>query len=93
MNIYAIAVWPAAEVVPEDIDALENSDAVFAITDGFDAGTLFEVGYARARGIPVVTFVQNEPEEPLKMLEGTACEIVDEFVSAIYRGSWAALER
>jgi hypothetical protein len=66
-----VGIGPATEVVPQDIAALEGCDAVFAIVDGFDAGTLFEVGYARSRGIPVVAFVQNEPEEPLKMLAGT----------------------
>ena len=88
-----VGVGPASEVVPKDIEALNACDAVFAIVDGFDAGTLFEVGYARSRGVPVVAFVQNEPEEPLKMLVGTGCQIVDEFVSAIYRASWAALEQ
>jgi nucleoside 2-deoxyribosyltransferase len=88
-----VGVGPAAEVVPRDIEALDACDAVFAICDRFDAGTAFEVGWARARGIPVVAFVQNEPEEALKMFEGTDCEIVEDFVSAIYRASWAALEK
>lgn len=87
-----VGIGPAEEVAPKDIKALINADGVFAIVDGLDAGTVFEVGYARARNIPVVVFVQAETEEPLKMLAGTDCEIVHDFVSAIYRISWAVNE-
>ncbi|MDT7542428.1 MAG: hypothetical protein QOE33_2332 [Acidobacteriota bacterium] len=82
----------ASEVVPADIEALNKSDIVFAVLDGLDSGTLFEVGYARAMNKPVVAFVQNEGENNLKMLQGTKCEIVDDFASAIYRVTWAAME-
>lgn len=81
----------ATEVVPADIEALDQSDIVFAIVDGLDSGTLFEVGYARAKDKPVVAFAQNESENNLKMLEGTHCEIVDDFASAIYFATWAAM--
>jgi nucleoside 2-deoxyribosyltransferase len=83
----------ARDVAPADLRGLESCDAVLAVVDGFDAGTLFEVGYARSKGIPVVAFVQNEPAEPLKMLEGTECLIVDDFVTAIYQAVWLAFER
>lgn len=82
----------AAEVVPMDVAALEKSDFVFAIVDGLDSGTLFEIGYAKALGKPIVAFVQNETEQSLKMLEGTNCEIVSDFASAIYRMTWTAIE-
>jgi nucleoside 2-deoxyribosyltransferase len=82
----------ADEVVPADLDALRDCAAVFAIVDGVDAGTLFEVGYATARGTPVVAFVQNEHAEALKMLEGSDCTICDDFTSAVYRTVWAALK-
>jgi nucleoside 2-deoxyribosyltransferase len=50
---------------------------------------VFEIGYARALGKPVVVFAQNVSEESLKMLEGTECDICDDFVTAIYRTAWA----
>ena len=81
----------AEKVVPEDIAAIKKSDLLFAILDGLDPGTLFEVGYARALNEPVVAFVQNEPAKDLKMLRGTNCELVDDFASAIYRATWAAM--
>jgi sugar/nucleoside kinase (ribokinase family)/nucleoside 2-deoxyribosyltransferase len=83
----------ASEVGPADIRALEGCAAVLALLDGLDAGTLVEVGYARARDIPVVGFSQNERREDLTMVEGTDCEVVDNFASAIYRTAWAALSQ
>lgn len=86
-----VGFGPAVEVVPQDIDAINKCDVVFAVVDGLDSGTLFEVGYARAAGKPVVAFVQHETEQSLKMLQGTNCEIVDDFASAIYRVTWTAI--
>jgi nucleoside 2-deoxyribosyltransferase len=85
-----IGIGPGKDVAPKDIDALEKSRAVLAILDGVDTGTVFEAGYARARLKPVVAFAQCTPEEPLKMISGTGCEVVNDFVSAIYRVAWAA---
>jgi len=85
-----IGIGSGVDVAPKDIDALEKSRAVFAILDGVDTGTVFEAGFARARQKPVVAFAQCTPEEPLKMISGTGCEVVNDFVSAIYRVAWAA---
>lgn len=46
---------------------------------------------ARALEKPVIVFVQNETEGSMKMLEGTHCEIVKDFASAIYRAAWAGM--
>lgn len=81
----------ASQVVPKDIAGLNKSNVVFAIADGLDAGTLFEIGYAQAKGIPIIVFVQNETEGDLKMLEGSNCEIIDDFTSAVYRTVWTAM--
>lgn len=89
--LHDVGYGTASVVVPADIRAIKDSDIVFAILDGLDAGTLFEVGYARALEKPVVVFVQNETEGSLKMLEGTHCEIVKDFASAIYRAAWAGM--
>lgn len=79
---------PGAIVAPEDIAGLERSDAVFAVLNGLDAGTIFEVGYAVRKGIPVVALAQNVRDEDLKMLVGTACTVVDDFASALYQAVW-----
>jgi nucleoside 2-deoxyribosyltransferase len=80
----------ADEVAPADIAGLEQCKAVLALVDGSDSGTLFEAGYARANNIPVVAFIQQEPEEALTMLRGTGCDLTDSFATAIYRAAWAA---
>ena len=86
--IHEVGPGPASVVAPEDIAGLEKSDVVFAILNGLDMGTIFEVGYAVKKGIPIVCLAQNVKEEDLKMMEGTGCEIVDDFASALYRTIW-----
>jgi len=80
----------ADDVVPKDIEAIGSSSVMLAILDGLDSGTLFEVGYARALGKPVVGFVQAEGEESMKMLAGTDCLLTDDLVSSVYHTAWAA---
>lgn len=81
----------AEDVVEADLIALRDSDIIFAIGDGLDSGTIFEVGYARARGTPVVVYSENEGREDLKMMEGSGCELSSDYVSAIYRTLWTAI--
>ncbi|HEP1209348.1 PfkB family carbohydrate kinase [Stenotrophomonas maltophilia] len=78
----------AEMVVGKDIEGIHQSDVMLAIADGLDSGTIFEVGYARSRGIPVVMYAENVSSEDLKMMEGTDCFLRDDFVSAIYQTAW-----
>ena len=57
------------EIVRKDLEGLRNSTAVFAIVDGCDAGTLFEIGYATKMGIPVVALSQNPKEADINNVE------------------------
>lgn len=81
----------AMDVVEPDLDALRKADLVLAIVDGLDSGTLYEVGYARARDIPVVIYCENESAESLKMMEGSGCIVRDDYVSAVYQTLWKAM--
>ena len=60
MNLKVFSPWHdvgfgvANEVVPKDLHALDNSAIVFAILDGLDSGTLFEIGYGVKKGIPII---------------------------------------
>jgi nucleoside 2-deoxyribosyltransferase len=83
----------AQDVVDKDLRGLDESEVVFAIIDGLDPGTLFEVGYAISKKIKVVAYVQNEGEESLKMLEGTNCIIESDFATAIYKTYWTLASR
>jgi hypothetical protein len=85
-----VGLGHARDVVPADVKAINDCTAMIALLPSLDAGTIFEVGYARAIGKPVVVFAQNVSEESMKMLDGTHCDICDDFVSCIYRVAWAA---
>lgn len=78
----------AEDVVKLDLDGIENADIVFAIGDGMDSGTIYEVGYACAKGKPVVMYCENESAENKKMMQGSGCQLSDDYVSAIYHTLW-----
>jgi nucleoside 2-deoxyribosyltransferase len=82
----------AGEVVSKDLDAINQSSAVFAIVDGLDSGTLFEIGYATKLAIPIIAYVENETPESIKMLEGTGCILEKDMTTALYKCFWALSE-
>ena len=86
-----VGTGPPSAVAPADIRGLEDSHAVLALLDGLDAGTLFEVGYARARSIPVVGFSANPTSPDLTMLIGTDVPVCSDLASAAYNVIWAGL--
>jgi hypothetical protein len=86
--VHDVGHGAASEVVNKDIEAIRNCDLMFALVDGEDAGTLFEIGYARALGKPVYALAQSVPPENLKMLEGSGCLIYSDFVSAVHHAAW-----
>ena len=86
-----VGIGDADTVVPKDIQGIEEADAMFALCDGLDAGTLFEIGYAVKKNIPVIAFGEQTSDEAMKMLVGTGCHVYRDFVSAIYQIQWEAL--
>jgi nucleoside 2-deoxyribosyltransferase len=83
-----VGVGSAEQVAPADLAGLAQCDRVLALVDGADTGTLFEVGYARARDIPVVALAESLSEEQLKMLAGSGCMVTNDFATAIYKVAW-----
>jgi hypothetical protein len=79
----------ASEVARKDLEGLDACDAMLAVLNGADAGTIFEIGYAVARSKPVVALAQNVRPEDLKMPEGTGCRIAEDLVTAIYQAVWS----
>ena len=63
---------------------------MLALLDGADAGTLYEVGYARHMGLPVVGFAECPTAHEWTMLRGTDCEVHSDLATALYRSIWAA---
>lgn len=86
-----VGIGDADKVVPADIQGIEDSDVMLALCDGLDAGTLFEIGYAVKKGLPVVAFGEQTSDEAMKMLYGTKCNVFRDFTSAIYHAQWKAL--
>lgn len=79
---------PGEKVGPADLEALKECDLVFALLDGMDSGTLFEVGWARAVNKPVYALAQSASEEDLKMIIGSECRVFDDFVTALHHAAW-----
>ena len=74
-----------------DLAGLDGCDAVLALLDGADPGTIFEVGHARSRGIPVVALAERLGEEHLTMIAGTGCVVSRDLASALYRAVWSSM--
>jgi hypothetical protein len=85
-----VGIGAAEDVVSADLQEVAECDLVFAIGDGMDPGTVFEIGYARATGKPVVVYCENGSGESHKMMQGTDCLIEADYVSAVYRTFWTA---
>lgn len=88
-----VGLGSASDVVATDLEALDACDLVFALVDGLDAGTIFEIGHARSRGIPVVIYSErHQGGESLKMMEGTGCILCCDYTTAIYTALWEAVQ-
>jgi hypothetical protein len=92
MNVFSplhdIGNGPAGTVAPADLAALDACDAVFALLDGLDSGTLFELGYARAKSKPVYALAQSVGDEDLKMVVGSGCRVYGDLVTALHHLVW-----
>jgi len=86
--LHHVGRGPAEVVAPADLAGLEECDRVFAVLDGLDAGTLFEVGYARKMGIPVYGYGETIDPENSKMITGSGCLLIPDFATAIYYTGW-----
>jgi hypothetical protein len=81
----------ADDVVKYDLKGIEDCDILLAIGDGLDSGTVYEIGYARAKNKPVVMYAENVSIEDKKMMEGSDCVLCNDYVSAIYKTIWKAI--
>ena len=80
------------EVVPQDIEAIKKCKTIFAVLDGMDSGTVFEVGYGVALGKRIIILAENESKMHLQMMLGTHCCVEKDFVTAIYKTCWMTYE-
>lgn len=75
-------------LTPANINAIKKADLIFAVLNGKDPGTLFEIGYARALKKRIIVFHENVTNADLFMLIGTGCKCYSDFSTAIYDASW-----
>ena len=80
------------EVVPKDIEAINKCKTIFAILDGMDPGTVFEVGYGVALKKNIVVLAEHETKTHLQMMYGTNCCVETDFETAIYKTCWLTNE-
>ncbi|OFB42584.1 hypothetical protein BA059_05105 [Mycolicibacterium sp. (ex Dasyatis americana)] len=80
------------EVAEKDLEGLRGCHSVFAVLDGADAGTLFEVGWATRAGIPVVGFAEHPDEHTWTMARGTGAVVVNDLSAALYSSIWSAID-
>ncbi|MGO9199168.1 MAG: nucleoside 2-deoxyribosyltransferase [Limisphaerales bacterium] len=80
----------APKIAKQDIDGLRASRILVACLEGYDPGTVFEVGYARAIGIPVLLYAPNLSELNSTMFLGTSCQVARDLTTAVYRAVWWA---
>jgi nucleoside 2-deoxyribosyltransferase len=81
-----------ATIALEDLKGLKASNAVLALISDLDPGTIFEVGYARSREMPVVAYAEGVKDEHLTMLVGDHCLCVEDFCSALYNTIWGGMK-
>ncbi|HEI9933568.1 PfkB family carbohydrate kinase [Citrobacter freundii] len=78
-------------IYEEDVIGLNNSDMVFAILDGLDSGTIFEIGFASAKGKKIIIYNESVDDKDLVMFSGSETFIINDFVTAIYKTVWESL--
>jgi hypothetical protein len=76
------------DIFTSDINGLMGADIVFAICNGLDAGTLFEIGYATSVNKPVIALAQNISDDNLTMLRNSNCIIERDLSTAFYKTLW-----
>ena len=79
------------EVAARDLEGLVAARSVLGLLDGADAGTMFELGYASARGIPTVGYAAVPEREDYTMARGLATPIVSDLTSAVYQAIWSGM--
>ena len=83
-----IGTGEARFIANEDLKEIKNSKVVFALLDDLDPGTIFEIGYARALGIPVVIYSETLTQNNETMFIGSGCERYDDISTAVYQLVW-----
>lgn len=77
-------------IAKEDLKGVDQANILYAVLNDYDPGTIFEIGYAISKNIPVVIFIENKRDIDMTMFEGSGCIIEDDFATSIYKVIWEA---
>lgn len=77
-------------IAKKDLRALKASQCVLALLHNCDPGTLFEAGFARSIGVPVVAVCENAKASDITMLAGTGSAIETDLCTGAYKSIWTA---
>lgn len=89
--IHNVGEGKEKQIAEADLAGLNDSKIIFAILDGNDPGTIFEIGYARANNIPVIIYSTLNMNYHSLMFTGTDCEVYYDFTTAIYKSIWKVM--
>lgn len=89
--LHDVGVGNGEDVASRDLEGLKTSNVVFAVLDGVDPGTLFEVGYGYAMNKPIVIYVSDRKNNNLTMLKTSNIYIYEDLPSAIYNAVWRGI--
>lgn len=88
--IHHVGLGTAQQVYLPDVAGLEQSEIILACLDGADSGTLFELGYARAKNKRLIALATDQHDQDLVMPIGAGTEIAKDLVTAVHLAAWAA---
>lgn len=91
--LHDVGWGPPESVAPADLAGLKQADSVLALLDGLDSGTVYELGYATAQGIPVVGLSSDKRSVDLTMIVGNGARIYKEPSTAVYDAIWQGILR
>ena len=86
--IHDVGIGKSKEIAQKDLKGLDESDSVFAILNGYDPGTVFEIGYAIAKNKKVIALYEQNDEINLTMFHGSDCMIFNDITTALYNLVW-----
>ena len=90
--LHDVGYGEANIVAQEDLKGVDEADILYAVLNDYDPGTIFEIGYAISKNIPVVIFIENKTPINMTMFEGSGCIIETDFSTSIYKVIWEALK-
>lgn len=91
--LHDVGWGPPELVAPADLEGLKQADSVLALLDSLDSGTVYELGYATAQGIPVVGLSSDKRSVDLTMIVGNGARIYEEPSAAVYNAIWQGILR